>query len=79
MKDTMDVTRSEEKWPPGSSPRLCAHEVDIGICGAFDIDLLGGLSTFANHYAGLEVLKIHMQLLVCNINVLSGVVRYVGR
>ena len=29
MKETMDVQWSEEKWPPGSLPRLCAQDVDI--------------------------------------------------
>ena len=49
MKETMDVVRSEEKSPPDSFP--CAHEVDIGTCGAFDTDLQASLSASANHYA----------------------------
>ena len=61
MKETMDLPRSEDKWPPVSFPRLCAHDVDIGACGAFDTDLLAGLLAFANH----------SQPLVCKINVFS--------
>ena len=66
--------RSEKKWPPSSFARLCAHEIDIATCGAWDTNLLTGLSAFANHYAtDLKISKIHMHPLVCKINVLSGV------
>ena len=60
--------------------RLCAHEVDFGICDAFDTDLLTGQSAFVNHCAtDHKGSKIHMQPFVCQMNVFSDVVRYAGR
>ena len=74
MPETMDLARSEEKWPQSSFPRLCAHEVDSGTCGACGTDLLAAVSAFANHYArDLKTSKIHVQPLVCKINVFSDV------
>ena len=75
MKETMDVERSEEKWPPGSFPRLCPHEVDSGTRGAFDTDLLAGPSAALgkHHSANHKVSKIHMQPFACKINVFSDV------
>ena len=57
-----------------SFPHGCAHEVDVGTCGAFNTDLLAGLSAFANLFAtDHEVSKIHMQPLVCKMNVFIDV------
>ena len=43
MKETMDVARSEEKWPSGSFPRLSALEVDIGTLRCIRHRLVGRL------------------------------------
>ena len=58
-----------EIWQPGSFPRLCAHEVDIGTCGAFEACRPSRIVLRQI----TKVSKIHVQPLVCQIFVFSDV------